>query len=74
MLQKTDEKKSPARYVKDFLNDHLIRMACGGVIMDTERAQEWSSRLQTMGALEIEMVGKYVGAWRRWSFCIENSC
>jgi len=61
MRQNTDEKENPARWVEEFLDDHLIRMACGGVIMDTERTRGRSLRLRTTGAIQVDLIRNYVG-------------
>lgn len=43
--------------------------------MDTERFRERSSRLRTTGAIQVDLIRKYVGAWKEmgllhWGFML----
>jgi hypothetical protein len=68
MHQWSDLTENPALRIEAFLDDHFIRMACGGLILDTKRAREHSTHLQKMRAISTDSVRKYVQQWREMGF------
>ncbi|RYC55000.1 hypothetical protein CHU98_g11209, partial [Xylaria longipes] len=58
------EKENPAARVIGFLEGHFERMACGGIILDTQRASEHSETMAMQGPVSDEVVRSYVSAWK----------
>ncbi|KAL9094756.1 MAG: hypothetical protein Q9165_003027 [Trypethelium subeluteriae] len=53
----------------DWLETNFERMACGGLILETQRAQEHSSTMaKDVGPVSAEMVAKFVEYWRKVGF------
>lgn len=63
-----DAKANPAKRVEAFLDDHFVRMACGGVTLDTQAAQERSPRLKEVGVVGPDLIKRYVQGWRDVGF------
>lgn len=59
------EANNPARNVIDFFDEHFIRMACGGLILDTSNTSEHSKALASVGPVSADLVRKYVLAWKQ---------
>lgn len=62
------EKDNPAGKLIDFLDDHFLRMSCGGLILDTKKACEHSEALRAVGPVSEEVARKYVRAWEDMGF------
>jgi thioester reductase-like protein len=62
------EGANPAWLLADFVEDHFVRMSCGGVLMATRNAREHSATMAGVGAVEEGLVRKYVRAWREMGF------
>ena len=62
------ETDNPADKLIDFLDDHFLRMSCGGLILDTKRACEHSKALAAVGPVSAEVARKYVKAWEDMGF------
>ncbi|KAI8949449.1 putative polyketide synthase [Xylaria longipes] len=62
------EKENPAARVIGFLEGHFERMACGGIILDTQRASEHSETMAMQGPVSDEVVRSYVSAWKTSGF------
>ncbi|KAI0881958.1 putative polyketide synthase [Annulohypoxylon maeteangense] len=62
------EKENPAARVIGFLEGHFERMACGGIILDTRRAEEHSGVMKAQGRVSDEVVRGYVRAWKESRF------
>ncbi|KAF2232213.1 hypothetical protein EV356DRAFT_578621 [Viridothelium virens] len=53
----------------DWLENNFERMACGGLILETERAQEHSSTMaKDVGPVSAELVAKFLDYWRKVGF------
>lgn len=62
------ETENPAARAIDFLEGHFQRMACGGIILDTQRASEHSKTMATEGPVSAEVVRSYVSTWKTLGF------
>lgn len=62
------EKENPAARVIGFLESHFERMACGGIILDTERSSADSETMARQGPVSDEVVRSYVSAWKMSGF------
>lgn len=62
------ETDNPARKVIEFLNEHFLRMACGGLILDTTKSREHSKTLASQEPVSADLVRKYVCAWKDMGF------
>ena len=62
------ETDNPAGRLIDFLDDHFIRMSCGGLILDTKKSCEHSKALAAVGPVSDEVARKYVKAWEDMGF------
>ena len=62
------EKDNPAAMLIDFLDDHFLRMSCGGLILDTKKACEHSKALAAVVPVGKEVARKYVRAWEDMGF------
>ncbi|KAI1084742.1 putative polyketide synthase [Whalleya microplaca] len=62
------EKENPAARVIGFLEGHFERMACGGIILDTQRASTHSEIMAMQGPVSDEVVRSYVSAWKMSGF------
>ncbi|MCJ1414495.1 hypothetical protein MMC32_000822 [Xylographa parallela] len=62
------ETENPAVRAIDFLEGHFERMACGGIVLDTQRASEHSQTMATAGPVSAEVVRSYVSAWKTTGF------
>ena len=62
------ETDNPAGKLIDFLDDHFLRMSCGGLILDTKKACEDSKALAAVGPVTAEVARKYVSAWEDMGF------
>ncbi|PGH13811.1 hypothetical protein AJ79_03379 [Helicocarpus griseus UAMH5409] len=60
-LQETD---NPAGRIFDFLDQHFERMSCGGLILDTTKAQKHSKTMAALGPVSLEVARRYVEAWK----------
>jgi hypothetical protein len=59
---------NPAGKLIDFLDDHFLRMSCGGLILDTAKACQHSPTLAAVGPVSKEVARKYVKAWEEMGF------
>ena len=62
------EKDNPAGKLIDFLDDHFLRMSCGGLILDTKKACEHSRTLAAVGPVSDEVARKYAKAGEDMGF------
>nr|ASU91363.1 polyketide synthase [Ramalina conduplicans] len=62
------ETDNPAGKLIDFLDDHFLRMSCGGLILDTKKACEHSKALAAVGPVSADVARKYVRAWEDMGF------
>lgn len=60
--------ENPAIRVIDFLEGHFERMACGGIVLDTEKSGEHSQTMANEGPVAAEVVRSYVRNWKSEGF------
>ncbi|KAJ5770673.1 uncharacterized protein N7511_002724 [Penicillium nucicola] len=57
------ETENPAGRLVDFLDDHFLRMSCGGLLLDTTHTQEHSPTFAKQGPVSADVARKYIQAW-----------
>lgn len=62
------EADNPAINLVEFLDDHFIRMSCGGLVLDTTKSKEHSETLANVGPVSTDVVKKYVRVWKEMGF------
>ncbi|KAI0165341.1 hypothetical protein GGR52DRAFT_558385 [Hypoxylon sp. FL1284] len=62
------ETENPAARVIDFLESHFERMSCGGLILDTQRAQQHSETMAHQGPVPADVARLYIASWKRTGF------
>ena len=62
------ETDNPAARLIDFLDHEFERMSCGGLILDTTKAQEHSSTMAAEGPVSAETAQGYVAAWKKMGY------
>ncbi|KAJ6013598.1 polyketide synthase [Penicillium herquei] len=62
------ETENPAGRLVDFLDDHFLRMSCGGLLLDTTHTQEHSPTLAGQGPVSADVARKYIQAWKEMGF------
>jgi len=65
LLADTD---NPAARLIDFLEGNFERMSCGGLILDTAKAQEHSAVMAEMQPVEAAVARRYVSSWKSMGF------
>jgi hypothetical protein len=59
---------NPALVLVDFLEDHFIRMSCGGVLLGTANIRQHSPALASLGPVSDDIVRLYVQSWKNMGF------
>lgn len=59
---------NPAKKLEDFFRHDFQRMACGQVIMGTDKSRKASVTLRNMDVLPAEVISSYVSYWRSVGF------
>ena len=59
---------NPAGKLAPFLEQHFVRMSCGGLILDTTRTRQHSPALRTSRPVSEELVHRYAAAWKEAGF------
>lgn len=67
----TTSTENPAAMLVDFLDEHFIRMSCGGLILDTTKSRERSISLANARPVDEELARQYVASWKRSGFLKE---
>lgn len=67
-VRKAPQKNNPAATLLEFLDSNYLRMSCGGLVLDTEKAVEHSKTLAAVGPVGEEVVRKYVHIWKEIGF------
>lgn len=62
------ETENPAGRLVDFLDDHFLRMSCGGLLLDTTHTQEHSPTLAGQGPVSADVTRNYIQAWKEMGF------
>src|SRR5207249_2402439 len=65
---KERKSENPAIQLIGFLDEHFIRMSCGGLVLDTRKTRSHSQTLATEGPVSAELVQKYIQAWKDSGF------
>ncbi|BCS24259.1 putative polyketide synthase [Aspergillus puulaauensis] len=60
--------QNPASMGLGFLESHFERMACGGIVLDTQHAKEHSKTMAAQGPVSAEVVRSYVSSWKAMGF------
>ncbi|KAK7931080.1 hypothetical protein PG985_001792 [Apiospora marii] len=60
--------ENPAVHLLGFLESHFERMACGGIVLDTQRSGEHSRTMAAEGPVSAEVARAYVSSWREMGF------
>ena len=60
----SDLDANPAGRLLGFLEETFALLGTGELVLGTERAREVSGVLRGMGAVDEELVGRYVASWR----------
>ncbi|CBF86046.1 hypothetical protein AN2032.2 [Aspergillus nidulans FGSC A4] len=56
--------QNPASMGLGFLESHFERMACGGIVLDTQHSREHSETMAAQGPVSAEVVRSYVSSWK----------
>jgi thioester reductase-like protein len=67
-LPREKDVDNPAKKVMKFLEDDFLRMACGGLVLDTNKAVKTSETLGHAKPVSEELVRKYVRTWKEVGF------
>lgn len=62
------ERDNPAAKLVDFLDDNFLRMSCGGLLLDTAKAQEHSTTLANTGPVSAEVTSGYIRYWKEFGY------
>ena len=62
---------NPAAKLIGFLEGDFIRMACGGLLLDTTNSREHSKTLANVGPVSEDTARKYIQAWKKMGFLYE---
>ncbi|KAI0198027.1 hypothetical protein F4808DRAFT_437417 [Astrocystis sublimbata] len=62
------EDENPAAKLVDWLSDNFEHMACGGLILDTTRAQAHSTTLANVGPVSEQLARQFVVSWTKMGF------
>lgn len=59
---------NPAKQLAEFFKTDFRHMACGNVILDTEKARKASAALRSIDVVSDETIAAYINDWRRIGF------
>ncbi|KAI1205130.1 uncharacterized protein F4807DRAFT_464950 [Annulohypoxylon truncatum] len=62
------ETENPALRLVDFLEKHLTRMSCGGIVLDTAKTVKHSPTLAAQGPVAADTARRYLRAWKTAGF------
>lgn len=62
------EIENPAGRLADFLEQNFERLSCGGLVLDTTKAQEHSATMRALGPVSDEVARGYIRAWKEMGF------
>ncbi|KAH8704876.1 hypothetical protein BGW36DRAFT_421463 [Talaromyces proteolyticus] len=60
--------ENPAKKILEFFDDHFMRMACGGLVLDTTMSRAHSQTLANAKPISVDLVQKYVEYWKKTGF------
>lgn len=58
----------PAARIVDFLENHFVRMSCGGVVLDMTKSLADCPSLRSVQPMDEDLVRKYVQSWQKMGF------
>ncbi|KAF1952593.1 ketoacyl-synt-domain-containing protein [Byssothecium circinans] len=67
-VRRAPQHDNPAATLLEFLDGNYLRMSCGGLVLDVQRALEHSGSLRGVGPVAEEVVRKYVHVWKEIGF------
>ena len=59
---------NPAGRLIDFLDDHFLRMSCGGLLLDTTNTRKHSKTLAAQGPVGADVIRRYIESWKKMGF------
>lgn len=59
---------NPVAKLIEFLDGDFIRMACGGLLLDTTNSREHSKTMANVGSVSEDTARKYIEAWKKVEF------
>ena len=59
---------NPAFFLVEFLEDNFLRMSCGGLLLETEKAREHSATLRNVQPVSEEVARRFVQGWKDMRF------
>lgn len=59
---------NPAKKVMQFLENEFLRMACGGLVLGTEKAVRTSETLRRAEPVQVDLIKNYVRMWKTMGF------
>ncbi|EER25597.1 polyketide synthase, putative [Coccidioides posadasii C735 delta SOWgp] len=62
------ETENPAGRLVDFLEQNFERLSCGGLVLDTTKAQEHSAAMRALAPVSAEVARGYIRAWKEMGF------
>lgn len=62
------EIENPAGRLVDFLEQNFERLSCGGLVLDTTKAQEHSAVMRALAPVSAEVARGYIRAWKEVGF------
>ncbi|KAI1778853.1 putative polyketide synthase [Hypoxylon cercidicola] len=62
------ETENPAGRLVDFLEQNFERLSCGGLVLDTTKAQEHSAAMRALTPVSAEVAKGYIRAWKEMGF------
>jgi hypothetical protein len=67
-LRKVDSQTNLLSELEDFLRGEFLRLAGGGLILDTTQARKVSYTLRTCNGVTPDLVCKYIDVWQKEGF------
>lgn len=58
------DSENPAKKIMEFWEKEFVRMACGGLVLDTRKSEAQSKTLAGAGPVDAALVQKYIRAWQ----------
>ncbi|RHZ46593.1 uncharacterized protein CDV56_104489 [Aspergillus thermomutatus] len=62
------ETENPAGRLVDFLEQNFERLSCGGLVLDTTKAQEHSAAMRALAPVSAQVARGYIRAWKEMGF------
>ncbi|KAI2613435.1 putative polyketide synthase [Hypoxylon sp. NC1633] len=62
------EIENPAGRLVDFLEQNFEQLSCGGLVLDTTKAQEHSPAMRALTPVSTEVAKGYIRAWKEMGF------